>query len=34
MILKVADLDKAIEVLQKGGIRLVCQHELNEIFGN
>ncbi len=33
MILKVADIDKAVDVLQKGGIRLVCQHELQDVFG-
>ena len=31
MIMRVTDNEKAIEVLSKQGIRLVCQHEIAEI---
>ena len=31
MIMRVTDNEKAIEVLSKQGIRLVCQHEITEI---
>lgn len=32
MILRVADNDKAIEILGRSGIRPLCQDELNELF--
>ncbi len=32
LILRVADNDKAIEVLGKNGVKLFCQHELPDLF--
>lgn len=32
MILRVADNDKAIEVLGRSGVKLYCQHELPDLF--
>lgn len=32
MILRVADNEKAIEVLGRSGVKLFCQHELSELF--
>lgn len=31
MIMRVADEEKAVEVLSKAGIRLICQHEISEL---
>lgn len=33
LIFRVADNEQAIAVLEKSGIRLVCQSELSELFG-
>lgn len=32
MILRMADNDKAIEVLNKNGVRLICQSDLSSLF--
>ncbi len=34
MILRVTDNEKAAEILGKNDIRLICQHELAEVFKN
>lgn len=32
MILRMADNDKAVEVLNKNGVRLICQSDLSALF--
>ena len=34
MILRVADNEKAVEVLTSKGIKLICQSELSQVFGD
>lgn len=32
MIFRVTDNEKAIDALSQGGVKLICQHELSELF--